>query len=112
MNGKACLKQKTQKPINCCQVTAIMTLFVERPVASLWRRDAKAGVGRGRRVQVEHFIFFKLQQILTLSEHFLMLNENVTFGVLKVLRASLIEKKHISFLPLPIGCCKSLSVRS
>ena len=70
-----------------------MFLFVERPVASLWRRDAKAGVGRGRRVQVEHFIFFKLQQILTLSEHFLMLNENVTFGVLNVLRASLIEEK-------------------
>ena len=30
-----------------CQVTAIMSLFVERPVASLWRRDAKAGVGGG-----------------------------------------------------------------
>ena len=53
MNGKACLKQKTQKPINCCQVTAIMSLFAERPVASLWRRDAKAGVGPGRKVQVD-----------------------------------------------------------
>ena len=36
-----------------CQVTAIMSLFVERPVASLWRRDAKAGVGLGRKVQVD-----------------------------------------------------------
>ena len=34
-----------------------MCLFVEKSVASLWRRDAKVGVGSGRRVQVEPIIF-------------------------------------------------------
>ena len=31
-----------------------MCLFVEKFVASLWRRDAKAGVGPGRKVQVDN----------------------------------------------------------
>ena len=43
--------------IHCCQVIGTMCLFVEKPVASLWQRDAKAGVGRSRRVQVEHFFY-------------------------------------------------------
>ena len=40
--------------IHFCQVIGTMCLFVERPVASLWRRDAKAGVGPGRKVQVDN----------------------------------------------------------